>query len=117
MPNLRPFIPGKRGEVSHFWEELPDGSALIHSVQDVGPAIEAAKAMRNHNDGYSDNRSFRRVAHVPHGLRNKWLQEEGWDAYRPDLYADKLAQKFMDLDYAHLRTADGRVGVSNGRLR
>lgn len=118
MGQLRPFLPAEHvGGVSHYWEDLPDGSAVIHSVQDVAPALDRAKAMRTHNSGYSDTRNFRRVAFVPDALRQKWLQEEGWDAYRPDLYADKLAQKFMDPDYAHLRTADGRVGATNGKLR
>lgn len=110
------LVPAKyAGDRAHFFSDDTDGFAVV-SVQDVAPILQQNKAMRVTNNGYSADRTFRRVASVPNALRDKWLQEEGWDAWRPDLYADKLAQKFMDPDYAHLRTADGRVGVINGVL-
>lgn len=111
------LLPAKYvGARQHFFTEGADGFAIA-TVQDVAPIFEQNKAMRNTNDGYSDTRGFRRVASVPHSLRDKWLQEEGWDAHRPDLYPEKLAEKFMDPDYAYLRTADGRVGVVGGVLK
>jgi hypothetical protein len=45
----------------------------------------------------------------------KWLNEEGWWAMDPNC-ADKVAQKINDIDWQHLRTADGRVGVRNGAI-
>lgn len=111
------LVPAKyAGARAHFFAEGTDGFAVV-SVQDVAPIVEANRAARNHNDGYSADRTFRRVATVPHSLRDKWLQEEGWDAWRPDLYPEQLARKFNDPDYADLRTADGRIGVINGVLR
>jgi len=104
------------GDRAHFWEEHNDGFAVV-SIQDVTPAIEDIRGQRLANDGYSDDRSVRRVAHVPQSIRDLWLQNEGWDAYRPDLYPDKLAAKFNDPDYAFLRTAEGRLGVTDGVLR
>ena len=115
---IRPLLLATTpGGVSHYWRDEADGSSTIILQQDVRAALEQSKAMRLHNDGYSETRELRRVAHIPHIVRNKWLAEEGWDAYRADLYPEKLAQKLMDPDWAHLRTADGRVGVSNGVLR
>lgn len=111
------FLPAEHAsDVAHFWEDTEDG-AVIHSVQDVGPVLEWNKAAQNHNDGYTADRTMRRAAFIPNIIRNKWLQEEGWDAYRPDLYGDKLIQKLNDPEWRYLRTAPGRLGYSNGVVR
>ena len=104
------------GDRAHYFTDHADGYAVV-SVQDVSGVMEDNKAQRTHNDGYSQDRNYRRVASVPWSIRDKWLQEEGWDAYRPDLYPEKLAEKFNSAEYAFLRTADGRVGVVNGVLK
>lgn len=114
--SAEPFFRSSAG-IDYHWRDEVDGSATIIRSQDVSAALEANKAMANHNDGYSKSRELRRVAHIPNIIRDKWLNEEGWDAYRPDLYADKLVQKLNDPDWAYLRTAHGRVGVSNGVMR
>lgn|GEM_PF-937839 len=105
------------GDVVHFAEDDGAGGLLIHSVQDVAPILERNKAMANHNDGYSPSRELRRVAFIPNIVRLKWLNEEGWDAWRPDLYGERLAAKLNDPDWRFLRTAPGRVGLSNGLIR
>lgn len=104
------------GDRAHYFAENHDGFAIA-SVQDVAPILEEVQAQRMHNDGYSQDRSVRRVAHVPASVRDLWLQQEGWDAYRPDLYAEKLAEKFNDPDWYHLRTADGQMSARSGILR
>ena len=90
------------------------------TTQDVAPILEQNKAMVTHNDGYTPSRELRRVASIPLALIAKWREEEGWNAFDaghdPDV-AKKLAQKLMDSEYAHLRTAEGRVGVVGGQLR
>lgn len=103
--------------IRHSLEHTAEGSVVIHASQDNDAILDRNKAMANHNDGYSPSRELRRVATIPVLIWWKWLKEEGWDAYRPDLYADKLAQKLNDPDWAFLRTAPGRVGVSNGTMR
>lgn len=106
--------------IRYFWRDNDDGSATITSVTDVAPILEANKRERNENDGWSPSREMRRVAAIPLALIAKWKAEEGWDAmqasFNPDV-AGKLVQKLMDPDYAHLRTADGRIGLSNGVIR
>lgn len=101
------------GDVAHYWEDDGAGGGLVHSVQDVAPIIERNKAMFAHNDGYSESRELRRVAFIPNALLVKWQNEEGWNPWDP-ANAYKLAQKLNDGDYAHLRTAPGRLGVTNG---
>lgn len=109
-----PFFTSEAG-VQHFWKDTEDG-AVITSVADVAPILERNKAMANHNDGWSPTKEMRRVASIPLALIQKWLVEEGWDAFSPEC-ANKLAQKLNDPQYAYLRTAPGQLGVSNGVMR
>jgi hypothetical protein len=110
-----PFFVSSAG-VRHYWKDEQDGSATIISCADVGAALERNKAMANHNDGYTPSRELRRVAFIPAIIAYKWLSEEGWNVYDPE-HSDRLARKLNDPDYAFLRTAPGRVGVSNGVMR
>lgn len=92
-----------------------EGGVIIRTSQDVAPALDRNRAMANHNDGYSPSRELRRVASIPAMVRLKWIQE-GWDCLDP-ANQHKLAQKLNDPDYAYLRTAEGRLGISNGVMR
>lgn len=115
---VKPFLPAEHlGDVQHVWEDDGQGGGLIHSTQDIGPSLERNKAMRLHNDGYTQDRTMRRVAHIPSVVRQHIIATQGWDPWRPDLYADKLARLLNDSDWAHLRTADGQLAAVNGRIR
>ena len=90
------------------------------STQDVAPIVEQNKAAQTHNDGYSESRELRRVASVPYAVILKWFNEEGWwffDMDKDPAVAKKVAQKLNSIEYRHLRTAEGSVGVSGGQLR
>lgn len=90
------------------------------ATQDVAPMLEQNKAMALHNDGYSPSRELRRVASIPYVVGLKWLNEEGWwfmDADKDPGVAQKLAAKLNSNEYMYLRTADGRVGVVDGKIR
>lgn len=102
--------------VRYTWEDQGDGNYLIHGTQDLSGILDNNKAQANHNDGYSKSREMRRVATIPHIIRNLWLQDEGWDCY-DEANADKLMRKLNCSDWRHLRTAEGRLGVSNGVMR
>lgn len=92
------------------------GGVIVRVSSDVAPVLDRNKAMANHNDGYSQSRELRRVASIPAIVRMKWLLEEGWDCLDPAC-ASKLVQKLNSSDYAHLRTAEGNLAVSNGVMR
>lgn len=110
MSRIRPLAPaGFAGDVAHGWRDNGDGTSTIVSVQDVAPALERNKAMAAHNDGWSPSRELRRAAFIPNIIRQKWLTEEGWDAYRPDLYGEQLRRKLNDPEWRYLRTAEWRV--------
>lgn len=100
---------------------IQDGNETrFASTQEVAPILEQNKAMANHNDGYTADRTMRRAASIPYIVGLKWLHEEGWwfmDAgHDPDV-ARKLVGKLNSSEYAHLRTAGGHLGLSNGVMR
>lgn len=80
------------------------------------PVIEQNKIAANQNDGYTKDRTLRRVASIPTIIWLKWLNEEGCDYYKPE-NAKKLCDRLNDADWAWLRTAPGRLEYSNGRFR
>lgn len=105
--------------VDHY---MVEEAGKIHFAiqQDVAPVLERNKRMVTHNDGYSKSREFRRVASIPYSIMYKWLNEEGWwalDADKDPDVAKKLAAKLNSNEFEHLRTAEGRVGVQDGRIR
>lgn len=104
--------------IRHSLFHEPDGRTLrLIASQATDPITDRNRAMATTNDGYTPSREMRRVASIPALIRMKWLAEEGWDAWRPDLYAAKLMQKLNDPTWHHLRTAPGHLGVSNGVMR
>lgn len=106
------------GIVKH-WRPDGAGGVEVRISQDVSALLERNKAAANHNDGYTQSREMRRAASIPAIVRQKWLIEEGWDCMQthdPDV-ARKLVQKLNDPDWSYLRTASGRLGVSNGVIR
>ncbi|WP_269715766.1 hypothetical protein [Caulobacter sp. NIBR2454] len=93
-----------------------DGSVSYAASQDVEAILDHNKKLATENDGWNKTRDMRRVASIPIMLLMKWQAEEGWDAFDPH-NADRLAKKLNDPDYAHLRTAPGRIGYTNGVMR
>lgn len=94
--------------IDHYLRQDPDGSIHVESWQDTDAILDLNKAMYTHNDGYSPDRTMRRVASVPQILIQKWMVEEGWDALDP-ANADKLKAKLNSSEYLYLRTAEGRL--------
>lgn len=102
------------------WMVQDGNETRFAATQDVAPMLERNKAMATHNDGYSQDRTLRRVASIPYVIMHKWLNEEGWwamDADKDPGVARKLAAKLNSNEYLYLRTAEGRVGVSDGKIR
>lgn len=87
-----------------------EGHFRVIKSQDVAPILDRNKAMANENSGWSTDKdkAFRRVGSIPLILIQKWLDEEGWDAFDP-ANADKLKAKLNDSDFQLLRTAHWRL--------
>ncbi|MFA6043623.1 MAG: hypothetical protein WC718_01450 [Phycisphaerales bacterium] len=111
----RNFLFRSSAGIDH-WLVTDGNDSRFESTQPVDDILDRNKAMATENDGYSQSRELRRVASVPYIIALKWLNEEGWWMFDPE-HADKLAAKLNSSDWQHLRTADGRLGVSNGVMR
>lgn len=107
------FLPADEpGGVVRYSRPDGQGGIEILAVQDTSAIVDANRAMRTHNDGYTKSRNYRRTASIPAIVEEQWIRE-GW--YPHDKV--ELAKRLNSSDWAHLRTADGRLGVSNGIMR
>lgn len=113
MTRLVPLFTSSAG-IEHRMVRTDEETQFV-ATGETDPVIERNKAMATHNDGYTQDRTLRRVASIPLIIWLKWLNEEGWDAFKPE-NAKKLMDKLNSSDWAHLRTAPGRLGYSNGRF-
>jgi len=95
--------------VVHEWDDSrqSEGFYQVISSQDVAPLLDHNKAQANHNNGWNADKTLRRAATIPAIVRQKWINEEGWDCFDP-ANADKLKQKLNCSDWSHLRTAHWR---------
>ena len=98
------------------WRPDGNGGIEIRTSGDSEAVLDWNKAAKTHNDGYSGSRELRRVARIPTIVAMKWLEEEGWWFADPQ-NADRLLKKLSDPDWAHLRTAEGRLALDNGVIR
>ncbi|HEY3812855.1 MAG TPA: hypothetical protein VGL66_06485 [Caulobacteraceae bacterium] len=112
MTRERPLFTSRAG-ATHAWRDDGRGGGVVVSTTDVTPMLERNKQMANANDGYSPSRELRRVASIPFAIVHKILAEEGIDILDPR-HSDRLVKLLNDPDFAHLRTAPGRVALSGG---
>lgn len=98
------------------WSMKVEGDQIqILASQDISAALDYNKNCYNFNDGYAESRELRRAAHIPAVIAYKWLNEEGWDCYDP-ANQKKLIEKLNDPDWRYLRTAEGHLSATQGRM-
>ncbi len=105
-----PFDTDRRSpyEVNHRYHyDTSDDRVIIESEQDVEPILKGNREMRNANDGYTKDRSMKRVARIPLVVVEKIIREQGWDPLHQD-NRDRLLQLLDDPDYSHFKTSEGR---------
>lgn len=94
-----------------FEDDTETGDLIVRGYQDVYDMLELNKAMFTENNGYSPDKSMKRIASVPALIRNKVLIQTNnqVDLWRPET-DEKFYKKFMNCsDNRHLRTAPGRL--------
>lgn len=112
---MKTFLFTSSAGIDHYMVQDANGTRFAATAH-TDPVIEHNKKLATANDGYSASRDLRRVASIPYIIGLKWLNEEGWWFLDPEC-SDKLAAKLNSSDWAHLRTAPGRLAVSNGIMR
>lgn len=84
-------------------------SLTIVNEEDVEANLDSNKELYNDQDkGWSKSREFRRVAHIPNILIEKWLIEEGVNVLLPE-NKQWLRRKLNSNEYLYLRTAPGEL--------
>ncbi len=102
------WMPLGRSQAGVDWAMRDDGETSQFVAQaDTTAHLEQNKAMALHNDGYSPDRTFCRVASIPPIVILKWKEEHGVDIYNPD-HLPKVKQLLNSNEYLYLRTAEGR---------
>ena len=114
MTRLVPLFTSSAG-IEHRMVRTDEETQFL-ATGATDPVIEQNKTWATQNDGYTQDRSMRRVATIPTIIWLKWLNEEGVDAYKPE-NTKWLCDRLNDSDWAWLRTAPGRLEYSNGRFR
>jgi hypothetical protein len=114
MSDTVPLFTSSAG-IEHRMVKVDGGGTAFAARGETDPVIENNKILANHNDGYTKDRTLRRVASIPPIIYLKILNEEGIDIYRPE-GAERLCRLLNDPDFAFLRTAPGRVSYANGRF-
>lgn len=88
-----------------------DGRVIFESVQDVEPILESNREKRRIDDGYTKDRTMKRVGRIPLVMVEKIMREKGWNPLHPS-NSERLLQLLDDPDYSHFKTSDGRAARS-----
>lgn len=88
------------------WDDM-ESQNVLHRCQDVEPILEHNKALVQDGDGYSPDRTFRRVASIPNVIVEQWMRE-GINIFRKEDWP-KVQRRLNDREWSHLRTAPGRL--------
>ena len=95
-------------EVRHqfHYDEAAD-QFIVESKQDIEPVLADNREMRRADDGYTQDRSMKRVGRIPLVVVEKIKKEQGWDPMDPN-NSQRLLQLLDDPDYSHFKTSDGK---------
>jgi hypothetical protein len=86
-----------------------DGDTVtIHSQQDVEPALERNRRLRQETDGMSDGGTMYHIGSIPWNVITIWNKLDGVDFMQmPAKDQEKyMMRKLQDPDWAYLRTTD-----------
>lgn len=101
--------PRRREEVhNQFVYDETDDRIIMNTVQDCTNILEENKLKRLTDDGYTKDRTMKRVATVPLVIVEKIINDEGWNMMDPN-NSDRLLQFLDKPEWSYLKTADGKV--------
>ncbi len=70
--------------------------------------LDRNQELRNHDNGYSPSKEFRRIGTIPAEVLALWREKYGLDINNPD-HADAIMRLFNDSEWSRCRTADWNV--------
>jgi len=89
------------------WFKYDDatGDMDICKTQDPTLMLDGVAEQKYNAKGTLGKDGLVKLGHITEGLRQKTINEEGWDPYRAE-NVDRVFKKFMG-DWAYLRIAEG----------
>ena len=101
----------------HYWAKIDaKGNMELAVTGDVEHVLDRNTAMRNHNDGWSNDgraksdKLMQRVASVPWGVIHLWREQLGVDYFSNDPDQQRAVNRLLnDSDWSKLRTGGGRL--------
>jgi hypothetical protein len=100
-------------QTTYAYDDVDDKITFAYR-QDVSGLLAENRALQNHNDGYTQDRTMKRVARIPLVVCEKIRIEKGWDPMHPH-NSEKLLQLLDEPEYAYLKTSEGKVSKRPAR--
>lgn len=100
--------PGRQGMRQTMIYDDVDDKLHLHSEQECQPVLDRAKDLRGMNDGYSPDRTWKRVGTIPMSKVEE-LYQQGVDVFTAE-GAEIMCRK-LDSEWSKLKTADGKTGA------
>ena len=97
------------GGVENFVYDHTNDVGMVQTTYDLTAVIDMNKERQNDGtNGWTKSRDMKHQAFIPNALIEKWMVEEGINAYNKDHWP-AIRRKLNDPDYAFLRTSKGRM--------
>ena len=81
--------------------------------KNIDPHLKHNKELLNLNDGYTKDKSFKRVASIPVLALQIWAEQEtgqnNWFSLPKEIQKKILRKKLNSNEYKYFRTAEGRI--------
>jgi len=95
-------------EVRHrFHYDEADDKFIVESTQDVESVLKSNQEMRRADDGYTEDRSMKRVGRIPMVMVEKIKKDHGWDPIDGN-NSQLLLELLDDPEYSMFKTSDGK---------
>lgn len=97
--------PETREALWHHWDDAT-GTAMLETVHDVEPILEANRAVRIEDERLRPGRmgDMFRVASIPNGVAHKWLIEKGLNIHDRNHWP-AVKKLLNDPEWRYLRTS------------
>jgi len=106
---VKRLLDADGGVVSTFHYDEGEETTTVSVAQDVEPILDANKAAQTLNDGYSPDRTLKRIASIPLVTVQQWMKDDGVNFLALPKHEKQkyLRRKLNDPDYRWLRTSQG----------